>query len=183
MWRRASTGTNARLEYPVFKIEGPEYMEVGNNSSIGQNAWLACYDRSQGLQFHPSLRIGDDVRIGNHVCITVVDEVSIADGCLFSDYIYISDHSHDFDPTCSAPLVSRPLKIGGKVHIGRNTFVGMRAMIMPGVALGDHSVVAAGAIVTRSFPAYSMLAGAPARLLKTFSFEKGDWLFPDEEPT
>ena len=182
MWQRVSTGTNARIEYPVFKIEGPEYMEVGNNSSIGEHAWLACYDRSQEQLFQPSLTIGDDVRIGNNACITVVDEVSIADGCLFSDYVYISDHSHDFDPSSNAPLVSRPLKIGGKVRIGRNTFVGMRAMIMPGVALGDHSVVAAGAIVTKSFPAYSMLAGAPAKLLKTFSLEKGEWLFPDTDP-
>jgi acetyltransferase-like isoleucine patch superfamily enzyme len=179
MWRRVSAGANARVEYPLFKIEGPEYMEVGRNSSIGENAWLACYDRWQEQRFRPILRIGDDVRIGNSVCITVVNEVSIGDGCLFSDYVYISDHSHDVDPTSSAPLVGRNLKAGGSVRIGRNTFVGMRAIIMPGVALGEHSVVAAGAIVTKSFPAYSMVAGAPARLLKSFSLEKGEWLLRD----
>jgi lipopolysaccharide O-acetyltransferase len=182
MWQRVSTGNNASLEYPTFKIEGPEYMEVGDSSSIGKNAWLACYDHFHEQHFQPRLRIGDNVRIGNSACITVVDEVLVADGCLFSDYVYISDHTHDFNPTSNAPLVSHPLKIGGKVRIGRNTFVGMRAMIMPGVALGDHSVVAAGAIVTKSFPAYSMLAGAPARLLKTFSLEKGEWVAPDREP-
>ena len=182
MWQRVSTGRNAKLEIPGLQDQGPEYMKVGDNSSIGEHAWLACYDRSRDQLFRPSLAIGDNVRIGNHACITVVDEVSIADGCLFSDYVYVSDHSHDFDPTSDAPLVSRPLKIGGRVRIGRNTFLGMRAMIMPGVTLGDHSVVAAGAIVTRSFPAYSMLAGAPAKVLKTFSLEKGEWLRPDTEP-
>jgi hypothetical protein len=45
LWATVSKGENSVLEHPAFKIEGPKYIEIGRNSSIGRNAWLACYDR------------------------------------------------------------------------------------------------------------------------------------------
>lgn len=176
MWAMVSKGENTAFERPAFKIEGPEYISIGTNSSIGRNSWMACYDRLADQKFEPQLQIGSNVRIGNHSCITVIDGVSIGDGCLFSDYVYISDHSHEFSPRSSEPLVSHPLKKGGRVVIGQNVFVGMRATIMPGVSLGNHCVVGASSIVTKSFPAYSMLVGAPAKLIKSFSEEENDWI-------
>lgn len=51
--------------------------------------------------------------------------------------------------------------------IGKNCIIGVRAMVMPGVTIGDHSVVAAGAVVTKSCPPHSMIAGNPAKIIKS----------------
>lgn len=51
--------------------------------------------------------------------------------------------------------------------IGKNCIIGVRAMILPGVTIGDHSVVAAGAVVTKSCPPHSLIAGNPAQIIKT----------------
>lgn len=67
-------------------------------------------------------------------------------------------------------------------RIGKNCFIGGRSMILPGVAVGDNSIVAAGAIVTKSVPPKSIVAGNPARIVRS-DIEVGPYgryLFADE---
>lgn len=176
LWDQIAKGSGTSIEFPALRIEQPQYIKIGFNSSIGRNAWLACYDKFQDQQFTPTLTIGNNVRIGNYACITVVDHVSIGDGSLFSDYVYISDHSHDLNPLDKEPLAAHPLVKGGSVVVGRNTFIGMRVALLPGVSIGDFCVVGAGSVVTHSYPSYSMIAGSPARLIKKFSLERNEWV-------
>lgn len=62
---------------------------------------------------------------------------------------------------------------GEDIRIGNYCWIGMNAVILPGVTLGDHTVVAAGAVVTKSFPeGYVVLGGVPAKVIKTV--DKGD---------
>ncbi len=56
--------------------------------------------------------------------------------------------------------------IVGPVKICRDAFIGIGAIVLPGVTIGEHAVVAAGAVVTRSVAPYTMVAGVPARLIK-----------------
>ncbi|MGC8913845.1 MAG: DapH/DapD/GlmU-related protein [Thermoplasmata archaeon] len=53
------------------------------------------------------------------------------------------------------------------VKLGRNVIVGYRALILPGVTIGDYCTIGAGAVVTKSFPSYSIIGGVPAKLIKT----------------
>lgn len=167
--------STSNVEYPFFRIDGPRLIKLGENSSIGKHAWLACYEHFRGQTFDPEIDIGTDVRIGNYSCVTAIDRVRIGDGCLLSDYVYISDHTHDFDPENLTSLGSRPLLSKGEVAIGPNCFVGMRVTVLPGVSLGRNCVVGSHAVVTKSFPAYSMIGGVPAKLIKTYSFDRKKW--------
>ena len=58
------------------------------------------------------------------------------------------------------------------VHIGRNVWIGRAAIVLPGVSIGDHSVVAAGSVVTRSVPERALVGGNPARQLKELAVEQ-----------
>jgi acetyltransferase-like isoleucine patch superfamily enzyme len=64
--------------------------------------------------------------------------------------------------------VSECSKNSKPIKIGRGCFIGSRSMILKGVTLGDRAVVGAGAVVTKDVPAYSVAAGNPARIVRTF---------------
>jgi len=168
-------GQNSYLEDPKL-IVGEEYIHIGNDTSIGHSAWIAAFDKYINQDFSPVITIKNNVRIGNYACITAIDEVTIDEGCLFSEYVYISDHYHGTDPTINLSPKDQPLFSKGKVHIGKNTFLGYRVSVLSGVTLGQHCVVGSHSVVNKSFPDYSMIAGSPAKLIKTFNFEKNEWV-------
>lgn len=168
-------GENSSLEEPK-SISGENYIHIGNNTSIGHSAWIAAFDEYLDQSFSPNITIKDNVRIGNYACITAIDEITIADGCLFSEYVYISDHYHGTDPTTNLSPKDQPLFSKGKVYIGKNTFLGYRVTILSGVTLGQNCVVGSHSVVNKSFPDYSMIAGSPAKLIKIFNFEKNEWI-------
>lgn len=86
--------------------------------------------------------------------------IEIGDNVVFAPQVYLLAHD-----TSSKKLVNY-VKIG-KITIGNNCFIGARAFIMPGVKIGDNSIVGAGSLVTKSFPANVVIGGNPARILCT----------------
>lgn len=78
---------------------------------------------------------------------------------------HIGDGTHIvYDSVILAHDHSRRLK--ADTIIGKNCIIGMRAIVMPGVTIGDSSIVAAGSVVVKDVPAYSLVAGNPAKLIK-----------------
>lgn len=161
-----SIGANSRVSLPR-RIKGNQDIFIGDRTVIDSNSWIEAIQIYGDQKFTPIIKIGNDVQVGRYATITAIDEITIGDGCLFSEYIYISDHAHNVFTKDNRPLVRMPLIKKGEVHIGKQCFLGFRSIIMPGVTLGDRCVVGAGAIVTNSFPSNSVLAGVPAKLLRT----------------
>jgi acetyltransferase-like isoleucine patch superfamily enzyme len=157
-------GSGVEVKFPR-RIKGGNYISMGQNAKVDSGAWIEAISTYAGDVFDPSIFIGRDVQIGRGLILTAIDRVIIGDGCLLSEQVYISDHAHDVKMQSEAPLVSLPLCNRGPVTIGRRCFIGMRAMVLGGVTLGEGCVVGAGAVVTRSFPDYSVIAGVPGRLI------------------
>jgi acetyltransferase-like isoleucine patch superfamily enzyme len=110
------------------------------------------------------IRLGDNNYFNRNMMIDSCNYIEIGDNNMFGPDLYITDSNHTFgigiDPHKS------PMK-KGTVKIGNACWVGAKVVILKDVVLGDYCVVAAGAVVNRSFPAGSVIGGVPAKLLKT----------------
>jgi acetyltransferase-like isoleucine patch superfamily enzyme len=172
--RRARAAARVFIRRPRL-VEGAQHMSFDERVVIASHAWIAAYDRYDSHRYSPSLRVGARTQIGRYSCITCINRIDIGQNCLFSEHVYISDHAHGFMPD-DGPPARQPLHSKGPVVIGDNCFVGYRAVILPGVTLGKNCVVGANSVVTRSFPAFSMVAGVPAKLIKTYSESDRQWV-------
>ncbi|HZY20336.1 MAG TPA: DapH/DapD/GlmU-related protein [Ramlibacter sp.] len=148
------------------RVQGAPRIEIGPDVIVQPHGWLAAVEQYAGQHWQPRIEIGAHCRIGRHAVITAVEDVTLGEGCLLSEQVFISDHAHGAQPG-ALPPARQPLVPLGPVRIGRHCFIGIRACILGGVTLGDHCVVGANAVVTHSFPSGSVLAGAPARLVRT----------------
>jgi len=97
-------------------------------------------------------------------------DVSLGEGCILAPNVYVSSGNHIFDHRPHLPI-SLQETIGPNqnqpVKIGDDCWIGVNAVIMGGVSVGNGAIIGAGAIVTRDVPAYSIAAGVPARVIGT----------------
>jgi acetyltransferase-like isoleucine patch superfamily enzyme len=172
--RGTRMGEGSYIKRP-YRLLFPEFLSVGKNTRIHSNAYITPLGAYAGLRYKPEIRIGSDVYIGRFAHFVAIDLIEIGDGCVLSEFVYITDNAHGLHPE-RGPIMRQPLESKGPVRIGNGCFLGFRVSVMPGVTLGDHCVVGANSVVTRSFPAYSMIAGCPAKVVKVFSHRAGDWV-------
>src|SRR5439155_4773559 len=139
------------------KLAGGKCIRIGERVRLGPLWRLEAVEQYQGAHFSPTIHIGSRVRaeIGLHVA--AADSVEIGDDVLIASWVYITDHGHRID-TSAAPIHAG-LATPSPVSIGAGCWLGERCVVLPGVKLGQGCVVGAGAVVTRSFPAGSVVAG------------------------
>ncbi|MFZ6864742.1 acyltransferase [Undibacterium sp. Ji67W] len=160
---------------PNVKISFPEVISIGSRVSFGQRTLLYPIPRYHNYKYSPSIKIGNDVYIGGYCQIHSANNVQIKDGCVLSDYVYISDVAHGLSPKLG-PIMLQELHSKGSVIIGESTFLGFGVCVMPGVEIGKHCVVGTRSVVTKSCPDYSMLAGSPAKIIRKFDLACGEWV-------
>jgi acetyltransferase-like isoleucine patch superfamily enzyme len=107
-----------------------------------------------------TLQVGARTVFGHHCTVAARDSVIIGDDCLIAELVSIRDHDHAFD-RIDVPVHEQGVT-AAEVRIGRDVWIGSKATILKGVTIGDHAVIAAGAVVTKDVPSRAIAAGVPA---------------------
>lgn len=155
-------GKKFKIVKPL-RIMGKRFMYFGNGVRILNDARIEVITQWNDQIFHPKLIIGDGTTIEQRCHIIVTNELQIGRNCMFSADVFISDCNHQYGK--KQRIAERDLEIK-KTTIGDNVFIGIGAKIMPGVTLGNNCVVGANAVVTHDVPAFAIVAGIPATIIK-----------------
>jgi acetyltransferase-like isoleucine patch superfamily enzyme len=159
-----SAGRGLVLYEGLPKIFGNLRIELGENVILsGQQVWFACGDPSEKV-----LRIGDSSYVGFGSELFSGSEIRIGRHVLIANYVLINGYDgHPLDPLLRA-AGKRPGPEGyGRIEIADYAWIGSRATILKNVRVGRGAVVATGAVVTRDVPDLTVVAGNPARVIKT----------------
>ena len=125
-----------------------------------------------------TLVIGKNCKVNDRVHISAHESVAIGDNVLMASNIFISDNSHGSyreNPSNPGLAPDDRLVVTRPVRIGDNVWIGEGACVMPGVTIGNGCVVGANAVVTKSFPANTVLAGSPARAIRQWNEASQSW--------
>jgi lipopolysaccharide O-acetyltransferase len=164
------------IRLPIY-IRGRAAISWGEGFTTGVGVRLDAF----GQDKEKLLVIGERVQINDYVHIGAIAQVSIGNDVLIASRVFITDHNHGrYDeknglsspdiPPQQRPLISAPVIIEDRVWIGENV------CIMPGVRIGTGAIVGAGAVVICDLPPDSISVGIPARVIKRYDREKGEWV-------
>lgn len=160
----------------IGQIRCPEYISIGDNTSFDNwiflTAWNSykCYKNAKETiqELHPDLSIGEGCNFGAFNHITCTNKIKIGNRLLTGKWVTITDNNHGTTDSVSlhTPPIKRPIYSKGPVIIGDDVWIGDKATILSGVTIGNGAVIAANSVVTKDVPAYCVVAGNPAKILK-----------------
>ena len=162
----ASCGKRFRLSTPIKFIHGAHHIHIGDDVCIHPFIRIEAIESMNCPP--PIIVVGNRCGLGYNTQINACNRIEIGDDVLFASNVYITDHYHG---TLSAeenliPPTIRSIYSKGPVIVGARCWLGQYVSIMPNVTLGEGCIVGANSVVTHSFPAYSVIAGCPAKVIR-----------------
>ncbi len=153
-------------------IVGPSRVEMGDHVQLFRGVRIEAVGADRD---DPQLRLGHRVSIQAYTHIGACLQVEILEASVLASGVYVTDHDHDYrDPRKgyfgTGELIAAPVRIGPRAWIGE------RAIVLKGVTIGEGAIIGAGAVVNRDVPAFCIAVGVPARVIRRFDFDRGEWV-------
>ncbi|HEX6447657.1 MAG TPA: acyltransferase [Streptosporangiales bacterium] len=141
----------------IYARKGYGRLILGRWTHFGDGTAIRCHEGN--------LRVGEKTVFGQDVSVNCYLDVEFGAAGLVADRVYVADFDHRTDdlavPIKDQGIVKRPVRVGADVWLGT------KSTVLKGVEIGRGSVVGANAVVTRDVPAYAIVGGVPARLIRS----------------
>jgi acetyltransferase-like isoleucine patch superfamily enzyme len=138
-------------------------LQIGAQTLFEPGVWITVGDEGR-------IGIGEGCFLNLGVMVAAQDLVEIGDHCMFANGCFVTDANHRFSDL-EQPVTWQGFESKGPTRIGSNVWCGANVVVTSGVTVGDRCVIGANSVVTKDLPAYSIAAGAPAKVLRSFAPE------------
>jgi acetyltransferase-like isoleucine patch superfamily enzyme len=171
--RYGAFGAGTAVGFPRGAVYNEAYVHLGAGTLIAPGVTISVgMTPGQAMVSDPVVRIGDRCVIGRgsavvgHFCIEIGDDV------FFGTNVYVTDQNHGYELP-DVPVGRQPPSVERPVRIGDGSWLGTGVVVLPGTCIGANVVVAANSVVRGEVPAHTVVAGAPARPVRSWSAADG----------
>ncbi|MFM7744546.1 MAG: DapH/DapD/GlmU-related protein [Actinomycetota bacterium] len=170
--RFASFGDGSIICHPFTTIFNERYISIGRDTMIGPNVALSAgMVPGQECLTSPVVKIGDRCLIGRGSGIVGHLAIEIGNDVWTGHHVYITDQNHGYeDPDVPISRQSQP---ESPVSIGDGSWLGHGTVVLPGTRIGRHVAVGANSVVVGELPDHCVAVGAPARVIRSWSADRG----------
>ena len=154
-------------------ISGKKYIEIGSHCFFGNNMRLQAISKYGGRNYNPNILIEDEVVINQNFHCTCAQSVFIGRGTSITANCGVFDIIHPYERIDENPR-KNPINTS-PVKICANCLICMNTVILPGANIGNHCIIGANSTVIGTIPDYSVAAGSPAKVVKSYNFDKKIW--------
>ncbi len=159
--------TGSLICYPIYLNCG-DLIKIGRNFHAQRRIRLEAFNIDTYRYNKFRIMIGDNVHINWNCHIGAINKIEIHDNVLIGSNVLITDHQHGkiTSEALKLPPEKRELWSKGPVIIERNVWIGEGVAVMPGVTIGENSIVGANSVVTKDIPANCVAAGNPTKIIR-----------------
>ncbi|CAN5613815.1 hypothetical protein BH20ACT2_BH20ACT2_20620 [soil metagenome] len=155
------------------RITPPALITIGAGVTINEHAWISVTPAVEG--HIPDLRIGDRTLIDRLCHIACVGTIHIGADVLIAERVLVGDTFHQYKDV-TTPVIAQPMAVPEPVIIGDGAYLGLGAIVLPGVTVGAQAYVGTGAVVTRDVEPATLVVGNPARPIRRHDPSTGTWV-------
>jgi acetyltransferase-like isoleucine patch superfamily enzyme len=182
----ANNPKNLKIELPR-RLFDTHRISIGDDVSIGPGAMLVPQVRyPSSVMRHPEKQlyvhtfdsrivIGNRVTSSGMLTIAAIHKVTIEDDVMFASNVLISDGMHGYE-NANEPYKYQMMWKIAPVVVKHGCWIGQNVVIMPGVTVGELSIIGANSVVTKSIPARCIAIGSPARVVKEWDAQERRWI-------
>ena len=168
-------GIGSIINWPTGNMYGERWISIGCDTMISAHVTLSAgMVPGQQMLTDPVVSIGDRCLIGRGSAIVGHYRIDIGDDVYTGMNVYVTDQNHGYED------IKKPIGVqdphDDPVVIGSGSWIGSGAVILPGARIGEHCVVAANSVVRGEFQPNSVIAGVPAKVVRTHDGTK--WIRP-----
>jgi len=133
-------------------------LEIGAHALLEPGVWITAPGKAR-------VRIGQGAFLNMGVMVAAEQLVEIGDHCMLANGCFVTDSSHRYDDL-QKPITWQGFETKGPTRIGDNCWLGANVVVTSGVSVGERSVVGANSVVTKDVEPFTIVAGAPARVVR-----------------
>ena len=144
-----------------LRVTWPHKIQLGDHVSLENDIY---FNAAGGHTVGITISVGEGTFVGTGCEFNAINRISVGANCLIASGSRFIDHNHGVE---MGQLMKLQAETSAPITLGADVWIGVNAVVLKGVSIGDGAIIGAGSVVTKSIPPYAIAAGVPAKVIRT----------------